>query len=274
MIIKKTYPGGRKRAVTFSYDDGVGQDIALSAMLDRYALKCTFNINSGMFAAGAHVNEEYGSVVGRLSQKAVGVMYNGHEIAVHALNHPHLEALSREEVYREISEDMKNLSELAGYQVRGMAYPYGTYNDTVISVLSELGIVYSRTVASTEAFSPPENPLTLHPTCHHKNPRVLELIEQFKSSDEELALLYIWGHSYEFDFDHNWNHMEEICRRASGINDAWYATNIEIVDYINASRQLEITEKYVKNHSDSYLWFTKDRELIRLAPEKELVFEK
>ena len=34
------------KAVTFSYDDGVTQDIRLIELLNQYGLKCTFNLNS------------------------------------------------------------------------------------------------------------------------------------------------------------------------------------------------------------------------------------
>jgi signal transduction histidine kinase len=42
------FPEGKMKAVTFSYDDGVGQDIRLVALLDKYGLKGTFNINTLM----------------------------------------------------------------------------------------------------------------------------------------------------------------------------------------------------------------------------------
>ena len=38
---------GKLKAVTFSYDDGMTQDIRLIELLNKYNLKCTFNINSG-----------------------------------------------------------------------------------------------------------------------------------------------------------------------------------------------------------------------------------
>ena len=37
---------GKKKALTFSFDDGVTQDIRLIEILDKYGLKCTFNLNS------------------------------------------------------------------------------------------------------------------------------------------------------------------------------------------------------------------------------------
>ena len=37
-----------KKAVTFSYDDGVTQDRDLIRLLNKYGMKGTFNINSGL----------------------------------------------------------------------------------------------------------------------------------------------------------------------------------------------------------------------------------
>lgn len=37
------------KAITFSFDDGVQQDKRLIEILNRYSLKCTFNINLGLF---------------------------------------------------------------------------------------------------------------------------------------------------------------------------------------------------------------------------------
>lgn len=42
-----------------------------------------------------------------------------------------------------------------------------------------------------------------------------------------LYLMYVWGHSYEFDNDNNWELMERFCAMAGGRGDIWYATNLE-----------------------------------------------
>ena len=42
------FPGGKRKALTLSYDDGVEQDITLMGILDKYGIKCTFNLNSGL----------------------------------------------------------------------------------------------------------------------------------------------------------------------------------------------------------------------------------
>lgn len=43
------FPGGKSRAFTLSYDDGVVQDRRLAEIFRERGLKCTFNIGSGLF---------------------------------------------------------------------------------------------------------------------------------------------------------------------------------------------------------------------------------
>src|SRR5699024_10822768 len=138
--------------------------------------------------------------------------------------------------------DRKTLESLCGYPVRGMSYPYGTYNDSVLNMLPSCGIVYSRTVHATNGFQLPSNFLEWHPTCHHRD--ALELAKPFLESltmPWRVCLFYIWGHSYEFDNDNNWDYMEEVCRMLGGREDIWYATNIEIYDYITTQRRLQFS---------------------------------
>ena len=45
------FPEWKYKAVTLSYDDGTVYDRKLIDILDKYGLKCTFNLNSGITAA-------------------------------------------------------------------------------------------------------------------------------------------------------------------------------------------------------------------------------
>ena len=40
---------GKLKAITFSYDDAVTQDVEFIELLNKYNLKATFNINSELF---------------------------------------------------------------------------------------------------------------------------------------------------------------------------------------------------------------------------------
>ena len=234
------FPEGRKKALTLSYDDGVDQDIKLMEILDKHGLKCTFNINSGRFAPEDKVYPE-GTIHRRMTKARATELYtnSGHEVAVHGTLHPWLETMPTPSVVLDVLNDRKELEEQFGTIIRGMAYPYGTYNDSVVEALRTCGIAYARTVKSTEKFDIPTDWLRMPATCHHKNPRLMELAKKFAESDTRRAqLFYLWGHSYEFEEDDNWNVIEEFAEYMGGRDDIWYATNIEIYDYIDAYNKL------------------------------------
>ena len=68
--------------------------------------------------------------------------------------------------------------------------------------------------------------------------------------------MYVWGHSYEFDKDDNWQLMEDFCAMMGGREDIWYATNIEIVDYLEVFRRLRFAadNSFVHNPSAASAW--------------------
>ena len=48
-LIFMRFPEGRAKALTFSYDDNVRENVRLAQILDRYGMKATFNLNSGLY---------------------------------------------------------------------------------------------------------------------------------------------------------------------------------------------------------------------------------
>lgn len=233
------FKDGKQKVVTLSYDDGVVFDEKLIEIMSKNGLKGTFNINTGMYLSEEESRTEW---YGRMKLSEAKKLYtdSGNEIAVHALTHPHLEQLNETEIIYEIIEDRKNIEREYGVIAKGMAYPFGTYNDRVLEVLKNCGISYSRTVKTTENFQLPENWLTWHPTCHHKNPRLMDLAKRFIETDNFGAamMFYLWGHSYEFNNDNNWNVIEEFAQYIGNRDDIWYATNIEIYNYVKAYESL------------------------------------
>ena len=253
-------PGGLAKALTVRYDDGVEQDVRLIEILDRHGIKATFNINSGCYSYEGKVFEP-GRIHRRMSKSMVTKAYanSSHEVAVHGYSHPFLETLPPAEAAYEILEDRKNLEEQFGCIIRGMAYPYGTYNDTVVEILKNSGIVYSRTVQSTRKFKMPTDWLRLPATCHHNDPELMALAEKFVKlpSAEHPKMFYLWGHSYEFEENNNWDVIEKFCEYMGGRSDVWYATNIEIYEYTKAYEQLvwSADMSVVKNPTTTALWF-------------------
>lgn len=218
-----------KKAVTFSYDDGICQDRRLVELFNRYGLKATFNLNTGIQTEESRFEIE-GIPVCRMNQEGLQELYHGHEIAVHGLTHAGPVGLGPEELEKEFLQDRNNIKELYGTVPVGMAYAYGSYDATVVEYLRSIGIRYGRTVESSYGFSLPEDPMRLRATCHHKDDRLFELAEEFLAAEAEEGtpmLFYVWGHSYEFDVDDNWERMERFCQLISGHSDIFYGTNRE-----------------------------------------------
>jgi peptidoglycan/xylan/chitin deacetylase (PgdA/CDA1 family) len=226
------FPSGVMKALTLSYDDGVEQDKKLIEILGRYGIKAAFNLNSGI-QTGANRWQNGDVEIRRMNINGLSAVYEGHEIAVHSLTHAHLENLDRETIQNELEQDRLNLERIFGRRVGGgricgMAYPFGTYNELVVETARECGMRYARGVKSTYSFDVPGDLLVYQPTIHHKDARLMELAESFiKLKATRPQVFYLWGHSYEFDTDRNWQVIEDFCRLIAGRDDIFYATNAQ-----------------------------------------------
>ena len=228
-------------------------------ILKRHGLKCTFNLNSGLYAPEGTVYPQ-GQIHRRMSRSQCLALYGGSgmEVAVHGLTHPSFVGLEAPGVVREVLQDRLDLEASYGGIVRGLAYPFGTFDDTVVDALKHCGIVYARTVISTGRFDIPLDWLRLPATCHHDDPRLMELADAFLAPDswDSPRLFYLWGHSYEFEEKNNWHVIEDFAAKVGGRADVWYATNIEVYDYVTAWRQLVFSAdgSRVHNPSAMTLW--------------------
>ena len=258
------FPGANHRCITMSYDDGRDFDIRLAQIFRENGLKGTFHLNSARFDKPGVVKTE-----------EIKEVFAGHEVSCHMVTHPFPTDIPDTHIVAETVEDRRALEEACGYVVRGMSYPFGNFDDRVIDIIKKCGIEYSRTVFSTKNFDVPEDFLRWNPTIHHTNN-----LDDFLTKFLELKigrrphLFYVWGHSYEFDRANNWELIESFCERAGGRDDIWYATNIEIVDYINAIRSLRVSVKGDKiyNPSAQTVWFSFEDKPVKIEPGETLCF--
>lgn len=226
---------GKKKAVTFSFDDGLTQDIKLIEILNKYNLKGTFNINSSLLGLKGEVHP-FGETVSciRVYPSQVKDIYRGHEVAVHTLTHPNLTTLDKETVVYQVEEDRKRLSELCGYEVVGMAYPCGGVNndDRVAEIIkNNTGVKYSRTITSTFAFDEQKNLHRFNPSVFIMQEQIDEVVDRFLATEtDKPQLLYIWGHAYELDTTRmTWGRFETICKKLAGKSEIFYGTNKEVL---------------------------------------------
>lgn len=262
------FKDGKRKVVTLSYDDCVVFDKRLMEICDKNGLKCTFNVNSN----------NYGDDTWDMSRESAIKLYkgSGHEVAIHGRTHPFFHKLTATEMLKEIIRDRQDLEKDYSTVIRGCAYPFGTYNDEVIDILDKCGIVYARTVKSTESFDFPENWLALDPTCHHNNPELMELAKKFVEMQPSFGrchMFYLWGHSYEFHVNNNWEVIEEFAEYIGGRDDLWYATNIEVYDYIQAYKRLErsFDDDVIHNPSAIDVWVLIDEKTYCIKAGETLV---
>jgi peptidoglycan/xylan/chitin deacetylase (PgdA/CDA1 family) len=236
-----SFPYGKRIAVTTSFDDAVVQDRRVVKAFNEWGLKGTFNLNSGTLL---RTGKPATGTSGRIDACEVAELYKGHEVAVHTVTHPSLTKLDAAQIAMEVIEDRKALEDLVGYPVRGMAYPNGAYDEKVINVLRQTGIVYSRTTENNPRCFPAVDPLAWASTAHmySKIPcPVNENFEKLYSNKNYSGVFYIWGHTYEFDREGcDWADLERIFKPLSGKPDVWYCTNIELFDYEAARNRVVI----------------------------------
>ncbi len=226
----------KKKAITFSYDDCVTQDIRMTQLLNKYNLKSTFNVNSELLGKRGILtrNDQYISFY-RMHPDDVRKIYDGHEIAVHTLTHPNLTRLDENEIIRQVETDRLNLSDLVGYEVVGMAYPCGGVNndDRVADIIKKYtGIKYSRTITTTGSFDLQENLYRFDPTAYQLDfDKLMQLGKQFIEMETDTPkIFYIWGHAFEMDYGADyWVKLEEFFKLISNKDDIFYGTNKEVL---------------------------------------------
>ena len=285
------FPGGKPKAVTLSYDDGIIQDERFSDLLQKYNIKCTFNIN------GKSLRAPEKDLPDDVIKKCI--LDRGHEVAVHGLRHKAEGTLRPISGIRDVLDCRLDLEKRFGIIIRGMAYPdsgitrypdNNTDYETIKNYLKELDIAYSRTLSGDNSnFFLPSDWHRWMPTAHHYNPEIFNYIKEFVNIDFNSPkiygahrfsrLFYLWGHSYEFDNEHNgksgWEHIEKICKELGGRDDIWYATNIEIHDYVEAYHSIRYSadETIMYNPTLYTLWFEIDSKLYSINPGETIKVE-
>ena len=277
------FPEGKEKALTLSYDDGVVYDKRLAEITKKYGIKITFNINSGFI----------GSDKGRLTLEEIKELdaMDHVEIATHGENHRAPGRVTKIQGITDTLMCRRSLEKYLDKIIRGMAYPDSGIRLTNCDITKEeikdylkvLGIAYARTLGGdNKHFLLPTDWYEWMPTAHHNNPETMNYLKEFldmptprHSASQVPRLFYLWGHSYEFEGDNNWELIEEFCKTAGNNPNVWYATNIEICDYVNAYHSLIFSadDTMIYNPTLFDIWFTADGKLYKIKPGETLKIE-
>lgn len=252
------FPNGRHKALTLSYDDAQTHDRRLVDILNTHGLHGSFHLNSGVLDKNEFIRSD-----------EVASLYEGHEVACHTVSHPRLPMATLDDIAAEIARNRRDLESLVDYPVRGFSYPCGGHNHDhrVAQILPALGIAFGRTLHNDREFRLPNDPHRWSSTCHHRDD-LMGWAEKFLILEpgNEASLLFVWGHSYEFERDGNWDLIETFASRVSGREDIWYATVIEVADYLEAVRRLvfDAAMTRVMNPSAQSVWLSVDGETVEV----------
>lgn len=271
--IYKCFPNGKFKVVTMSYDDGKKGDRRLIEIFNKNSMKGTFHLNAGLMEKNeSQIIESYQE---RIQKEEIKDLYKGHEVACHTLTHPTIERCPISQVVLQVIEDRKELESLVDYTVRGMSYPNGSYTERIKAMLPSVGIEYSRIVGNSENFSMPRDLYEWKSTCHHNNKNLLKLADEFLSlsKKQHLYMFYVWGHSFEFDRDNNWSIIEDFCEKIGNNDEIWYATNIQIVDYLKVCDDLQFSMNgnFVYNPSAQSAWISVNNKIHEIKGGQQVV---
>ena len=260
-MVRKLYPGGKNKAFNITYDDGVLQDIRFVSLLNRFALKGTFNLNSQLMEDEFTWTHPNGMEVRRLGINAVQGLYDGHEIASHTLTHPYMHELPEFEILRQLGEDKRRLESIFGQEVQGFAVPFDYYSDLIARSAEVCGFEYARMSEFSLSYAPCTDWYHWKTGVYHIMPELVPFVEGFLKTEEELAVCQIVGHSYDLDTENLWETMERICSAVAEQDEVWACTNLELVRYLKAMTQFDGT-----NRSNIDLWFDLDGKVYVLHP--------
>lgn len=280
------FPDGREKALTFSFDDGVAEDIWLVELLENNGMKGTFNINAGLCTYDDVDYEKLSwsyfpvkDIQKRIKRDELLRIFSksSMEIACHGYTHAQLNLLDSASIIRELIFDRTELERLFKRNIRGFAYPMGVTNDLVISHLKQCGFMYARLAGPTYSFNIPDDPYKLMPSCHYLDDKVYTLAENFiskKVSDgvfdfnTNSMLMYIWGHGYEMRSVDDFNKVERLVKLFLGRDDIWYPTSIEFFEYKKAFDDLVfgVEREFVKNIACIPVWIYVNGKTVMVPP--------
>ena len=198
----------------FAIDDGTVFDKKVIDIFNKYGIRATFNLNSGL---QDYVWFKDWLEVRRLRLEENKSIYDGHEVASHSLTHPYLTSLSDEDVYREVKEDIENLRHIFCRDIESFSFPFDGYDERTINAIKSLGITHVILPAIDDSFHRPIDTFHIKATSWNIDD-ALNKVRRF-IEDEQAELFVYLSHSYDYEYEGNYDKLEELCQIVSSNKD-------------------------------------------------------
>ena len=191
----------------FAIDDGTIFDKKVIDIFNKYGIRATFNLNSGL---QDYVWNKDWLEVRRLNLKENKHIYKGHEVASHSLTHPFLTSLSDEDVYREVKEDVDNLKNIFGCDIKSFSFPFDGYDERTINIIKGLGITHIILPAIDDSFYYPVDTYHIKVTSWNIDDALAKVKRFIEDKDAEI-FIYL-SHSYDYEYENSYDKLEKLCK--------------------------------------------------------------
>ena len=202
-----------RKIFLLSFDDGTIWDKRFVELLNKYGMKATFNLNSGLEDFVWQYEDRFPIRRQKLSETVE--QYRGHEIASHTLTHPWLNSLTPPQLAREVGEDCEALKGFFGISEIGFGVPFTACEEREVRIIRKF-VKYIRLSAFSDSFALPEDPYHIPIHGLYNDADIREKIARFAECDLPEALFVMAGHSYEFEVLDHWEYIEELLKFIQG----------------------------------------------------------
>lgn len=202
-----------RKIFLLSFDDGTIWDKRFVELLNKYGMRATFNLNSGLEDFVWQYEDRFPIRRQKLSETVE--QYRGHEIASHTLTHPWLNSLTLPQLAREVGEDCEALKEIFGLSEIGFGVPFTACEEREIRIIRKF-VKYIRLSAFSDSFALPGDPYHIPIHGLYNNADIREKIARFAECDLPEALFVMAGHSYEFEVLDHWEYIKELLKFIQG----------------------------------------------------------
>ena len=212
----------------FSIDDGTVYDQKVIEIFNRYHIKGTFNLNSGLNDFVWYLNE---MPIVRLNLRDNADLYKGHEVASHSLTHPHLTMCPGEIIVKEVGEDITNLRDIFNRDITTFAFPFEDSDERCVDIIKHLhNIKCIRHSQIDQSFKFPEDLYHIKITSLDVNEAVA-LVDKFIENEEAELFVFV-SHAYDFEVNQTYDKLEELCQKVTSNDDIKVITMSELARVI------------------------------------------
>ena len=282
-LVVKTYPEGRMKAFLFAFDDGgtflskPGDNYVLS-ILNQHHLRGTFYLMmaNGYVSSGKGIYQDMGyPPTAEGYKQAIREIYAGHEVGTHTLTGLSIDLVNFDSFKYETSESKRRFEECINGEVAGMAYHYKDGNpnpsennatqEEKDEYLKSIGYRYTRrsirAANEPHTFDIPDNFFNWlydYRIIDNSDDNVNIILPNYFALDtkNEMKVMTYFAHSWQIEGEGESKakiraNFEIMCQMLEDHkDDIWNTTYIDFVDYVNATRQLDI---HFINDGDIYI---------------------